>query len=484
VPGAYHATSSPDEFTKFKLPPPSHDLGIHTSVNPNVSSSYLFKDVEPGTKDFMSGKVFGAPDAADSRIKPVLMDVKSALKYPADAIKWNDPERVIEYLESAMRGGFSAPKGLLSDMYNIGGTTKTWQDQFIPMLKDRGYDSVWYPHFDPGTGSSPYNTFMAFDPEQVVHRYSPEGVKLAKERGVKEPIRKVGGFDMDEGKFAELENWRLPKGILKPPDEVESLVKAHTLNTRPWWEDPSSSLYKIEEKYNQKQEAAAKQYKIWEAGNVPTSPGYGMNDAAINQLMDLNEQLATKKITPTEYDLAYHELKNSNVYKSPFDLKIHMADQEQYKLHDQLKKGKISEAEYTAEYNKLEAKKDQQFGKVLNESQLMSPQGILSAIKDSNLVAQGPYKGGMKWIDNLVEHHKDADKSKKMEIVNNYLQKKEKGEITQEEYVNLFKKMLGYVDNSSDPASLKAWEVVKKKKKAGLITSEESKAEYNKLFNQ
>jgi len=382
-----HGTASPAEYARPKLPPPEHDLGIHSTIDPSISSGYSNKQVPEGTVDFMSGLKFGDPGTAEPRIKPFLMDAQSALKYPQDAIKWNDPDRVIEHLEESMRRGFSAPRGLLSDMYNIGGTKKTWQDQFVPMLQDKGYDSIWYPHYSDTAGTSPYNTFMAFDPKQMTPRFSPEGQALIKERGVKEKP-KVSGWDPDSGTFTDIASWRLPKGILKPEGEVESLVKSHTLNTRPWWDDPNSSLSKIDEKFKQKQAEAEKQYKKWQAGNVPSSPGYGMNDAAVEKLMGLNEQLATKQITPTEYDLAFHELKNSNVYKSPFDLKIHMADQEQYKLHDQLKKGKISEAEYYAEYNKLEAKKDEHFGGILANAPKKPienyPTGVMDKYKSYN----------------------------------------------------------------------------------------------------
>jgi hypothetical protein len=306
-----HATGSPAEFERLKLPPPEHDIGLHATVDPTISGEYADKGVLPGTMDFMSGKRFDDPDAAGPRLKPFLMDAQSALKYPTDAVKWNKPENVISGLEDAMRGGFTAPRGLLSEMYNIGGTEKGWQKDFIPMLKGQGYDSLWYPHYSSLTGSNPYNTFMAFDPKQLAPRYSPEGQALAKERGVKEQI-KVKDLGPEMGLFTEDDNWRLPKGILKPQGEIESLVKSHSLNTYPWWDNPKSPLYKIE-KAEEAKRANLKEQK--------------------------GEALAMHKWT-----------------------------WEQEQLYDKFAKGKMSEKEYFAEHKKLEDKKDQYYGGLLYKS--------------------------------------------------------------------------------------------------------------------
>jgi hypothetical protein len=207
--GTYHATGAPTEFSQFKLPPPSHDLGIHTTIDPNVADAYAYPKSDKGV-DFMSGTQFGAPDAAGVRIKPVLTDVRNAMKYPIDAGKWNYAENVIPGLENAMYRGFKAPRGILEDMHNISGTDKIWQEQFAPMLQDRGIDSLFYPHSSPYSDKK-FNTFMVLDPKQVIPRFSEEGQALIADRGVKEPM------------IADRDKWRVPQGVLYNPNAVDTL---------------------------------------------------------------------------------------------------------------------------------------------------------------------------------------------------------------------------------------------------------------------
>jgi len=460
-----HGSGSPAEFVRPKLPPPEHDLGIHVTVDPTISGQYSGKQVPEGTVDFMSGLKFGDPGTAGERIKPYLMDAQSALKYPADAVKWNDPDKVIGYLEENMRQGFTAPRGLLSDMYNIGGTAKTWQDQFIPMLQDKGYDSLWYPHYSDVMEAGPYNTFMAFKPEQLTPRYSPEGVKLAKERGVKNPPE-IKGWDDDLPIFTdESYDWRLPRGVLKPRGEVESLTRSRSLNTYPWWENPKSHLLKIEKAHEVKQANLAANQKalgLKYADQEQLVKEYQTGNLSLSDFHQGYDKIwgAGKHLElPVNTDL---QIPNMLLFKKPtnsiyMDPALSNINWEHNKVIDQYLKKKITPDEYQAKIKEFEEKKDQYYGGLLQSGEApKQPKGMLKGIQDYE----------------------------KMDAYNLGLALNA-GEISPEQHSALLKKLFGKkpVDLSSDPASLNAWEVVKKKKKAGMLNKEEVQAEYDKLFN-
>jgi len=426
---------------------------------------YADKGVLPGTVDFMSGKVFGTPDAAEPRIKPFLMDAQSALKYPADAIKWNDPDKVIGYLEENMRQGFTAPRGLLSDMYNIGGTAKTWQDQFIPMLQDRGYDSIWYPHYSDVMEAGPYNTFMAFKPEQLTPRFSAEGQALAKKRGVKNQME-IKGWDDDLPIFTdESYDWRLPRGILKPRGEIESFVRSPSLNTHQWWKDDSTTMHMIDEQYQAKQaDLAAKQKALGlkYADQEQLVKEYQTGDLSLGDFHKGYDKIwgAGKHLElPVNTDL---QIPNMLLFKKPtnsiyMDPALSNINWEHNKVIDQYFKKKITPDEYQAKLKVIEDKKDQYYGGLLQSGEApKQPKGMLKGIQDYE----------------------------KMDAYNLQVALSE-GEITHGQYKDLLKKLYSEkpVDMSSDPASLKAWAEVKKKHKKGELTNNEVKAEYNKLFN-
>jgi hypothetical protein len=206
--GGYHGTGSPVDYAQFKAPPLEHDLWVHGVVDPSVANQYSYVKAPPGTVDKVSGEIFGAPGVPEARTIPTVMDARSALRIPFDAGKWNEAGNVIEPLAKKIAGGFEAPRGILSDLENISGSNKTWREQLTPMLKEKGYDSILYPHHT-NYGDKKYNTFGLFDAEQMTPRWSPGGRVLEAERGVYEPM-----------KSAEAP-WRLPKGILKPIEEAE-----------------------------------------------------------------------------------------------------------------------------------------------------------------------------------------------------------------------------------------------------------------------
>ena len=261
--GGYHGTGSPTDFSSFQLPPPTHDLGIHTTIDPNVAAQYARN--KPSFQDSLSH--LQNPDyhtQAHARTVPVVADIQNPLKLPFDAGKWNLPDNVIQPLEEAIaKGGrYKAPRGILEDMRNISGSEQTWQSQFAPMLKDRGYDSVLYPHFnDYITTTVPRNnTFMTFDPAQTVPRFSPEGYKLAMERGVHEPMKKDYAYA-----YGELPDYKLPRGLLKKVEDPEPFGPAREIveaRQKKWKEDYDAefnksntlqSFHEVQEKFKNKE---------------------------------------------------------------------------------------------------------------------------------------------------------------------------------------------------------------------------------------
>ena len=225
--GVLHGTGVPTEFSIPKLPPPTHDLGTHVTIDPHVTEQYHYAG--SNKQKWIENPPPG--EEAGERTKPFLGDFRSAMRFPYDAGKWNIPENVISNLTNAMRHGFKAPRGLLEDLYNIGGSDKTWQRDFIPMMQKRGVDSLYYPHatdFDQGPILK-YNTFMSFDPaNQLIPRYSSEGQKLIKERGVRNPME--FGFN-DTSSFDESRRWSIPRGVLYKPTETETLKGQPDLST-------------------------------------------------------------------------------------------------------------------------------------------------------------------------------------------------------------------------------------------------------------
>ena len=89
--GGYHGTGSPTDFSSFKLPPATHDLGIHTTIDPNVAAQYARNKPSFNT----SLEHLQEPDywaQAHARTVPVVADIQNPLKIPFDAGKWNRAE--------------------------------------------------------------------------------------------------------------------------------------------------------------------------------------------------------------------------------------------------------------------------------------------------------------------------------------------------------------------------------------------------------
>ena len=339
--GLLHATGAPYEYSHIRAPAATHDLGIHATIDPGATEGYLYAKHggNPNKIDMMTGKPFSGGDA-DPRVKPFLGDFRSAIKYPVDAVKWNEAGNVINGLEDAMRSGFVTPRGLLSDMYNISGSSKMWQDQFIPMMQARGIDSLLYPHGTEMAGGPKFNTFMGFDPAQFTPRYTEEGQKLIAERGVKNPLPSWIGADPNRTSFGvtDPEKYRYPRSIMHPMKEVETLVQDPNpkKNTFKWWEDDSAPLLKQLNKDFMEQSAASTH-----------------KSNAHKAMYDLEQLHSKGKVTDEEFVSLYDTIKKSNQIGGA-DGSIVLADKQasihNQNLEKQLIKGKITPEEYKQNY--------------------------------------------------------------------------------------------------------------------------------------
>jgi hypothetical protein len=181
----YHGTKVPDDFTKFKLPPPEQDLGIHFSTDPRVARQYSLGMNEGGT---LSGR---------DRTIPVVADIRSSVKFPQDPIVWNQQDS--DFLISSL--GLNEPNSVLQTLKKAPGYEKLYQDlsklegkpggwnaNFIPEMQNRGYDAIQYPHMpEYRTAPQPFNSYMVFDPNQIHGKFTPEGQALIAERGARKP---------------------------------------------------------------------------------------------------------------------------------------------------------------------------------------------------------------------------------------------------------------------------------------------------------
>jgi len=180
VTGGYHATANKEIFDKFKKT--DNDIGTHISVDPNNAGLYPFT-MEKGMTLSSS-----AP-----RTMPVVGDFQNPLRYPLNPVLWKDPDMVVNNLALRREWGGKIPKNLVDDFENAAKQPGKWEDNFFGMLRDRGHDSVQYPH---SANTRRYDSFMALDPEQVVPRFSEKGQEWIKERGVKEPIKRYNWEDV------------------------------------------------------------------------------------------------------------------------------------------------------------------------------------------------------------------------------------------------------------------------------------------------
>jgi hypothetical protein len=184
----YHGTASRTPFDRLKTS--GEDVGVHLSTNPTTSALYSL------TPEAGVGLAEASP-----RTMPVVADINKPLRYPANPVDWRDPNMVMGFLDHFLADGYKFPKGALSALESAAVQGGGFEKNLIPSLQQRGYDAIQYPH-SPGRG---YDSYMAFDPKQVVPKFSSEGQSLISARGVRNPGKKINWDDLEEGMGVPLE---------------------------------------------------------------------------------------------------------------------------------------------------------------------------------------------------------------------------------------------------------------------------------------
>jgi hypothetical protein len=236
--GGYHETWALDDFSKFK--PSDHDLGTHFAVDP----------MAPRAADYAQLWRMNHPHETlpvKPRTVPVVADIQKSLKFPVDVGNWMNADSLIGGMEEAIKGGSTIPLQLYRDTLRAekeaGGIAKN----FVPMLQEKGFDSLYYPHISERyMGEAPkYNTFMALDPKQVMPKFSEEGQELIKQRGYHEPMKTFlndpyARSPDDKYSVADVtqERWAIPKGILHPyAENVPDQKKVFKIEEAKRWKD-------------------------------------------------------------------------------------------------------------------------------------------------------------------------------------------------------------------------------------------------------
>lgn len=221
--GGYHGTSSPDDFSSFIKS--KRDMGVHISTDPNVARGYAMGDYSPNKFLYDWATLNNAHPTipvAGPRTMPVVADIRNPMRYPGDPINWQSADNVLSTLEGNMAehstaGGPNYIK-LLKDLEKVEGQSGNWEGNFYNYMKDRNIDAVQYPHTTKGKDRG-FNAFMALDPEQVLPKFSPEGIALAKERGVIRPGVSLQWNPMDQ-MYWDLKN----QGIMGK--KAEEIIKS------------------------------------------------------------------------------------------------------------------------------------------------------------------------------------------------------------------------------------------------------------------
>ena len=221
--GAYHDTPTPKLFNKFEKS--KIDEGTHVTIDPDLSYDYSQMHLLDAPPEHFPECMKKIPreNPVDflpaPRTMPVVADIRSAFKFPGDAVNWGKADNVIGILEDVARSKGNMPRSIISDFENIAKQSGGWGKNFIPALQEKGFDSLIYPHVshrDEYFKKPRYNTIMAFEPEQIIPRFTPEAQELIKRRGIVEPIKNsVTAARFEDWEKIAKEPWKMPRGILK-----------------------------------------------------------------------------------------------------------------------------------------------------------------------------------------------------------------------------------------------------------------------------
>jgi len=156
-------------------------MGTHFTTSPNTAAQSSVWEPTSGNLT-----PFARPSTS-----PVVADIKNPMTFPTSPTDWRDPNSVLGPVQMGADMGMELPfpKGILSEMERLALVPGRFEKDLIPTLKEGGYDAIKYPgsvgDFRLPMGEP--NSYMAFDPKQVMPRFSPEGQEAIKSRGVTEP---------------------------------------------------------------------------------------------------------------------------------------------------------------------------------------------------------------------------------------------------------------------------------------------------------
>jgi hypothetical protein len=299
--GGYHGTSSPEDFSKFIKS--QRDVGTHISTDPNVARGYAMGDYSPNK--FLSdwATINNSPPGtvAGLRAYPVVADIRNPMRYPGDPINWQEPANVLGTLEFNMgyhntAGGPNYPK-LLKELDKLEAQSGHWKDNFPAYLKEKGYDAIQYPHVTKGRDIG-FNSFMALDPEQVLPKFSPEGIALAKERGVIRPQTTLNWNPMDQ-MYWDLKHQGIPQHIAAS-EAAAAMQKGVKLNQ----DDPYKNIASMLSEEYMSKPMSSKSYDAdliqkQLAGVFDNTPNPAIMPAY--QAQDLYKKYSNKEISKEEY---------------------------------------------------------------------------------------------------------------------------------------------------------------------------------------
>jgi len=207
-----HGTNAPPS---FKSVAPNPDL--HLTPNPDTANYFAMGGGDPWAEMPIAG----------GRVYPVLADPgKNPFKREwgmRDVYRWNSAKDSLKQIRSDIEEGTTIPTPQLQEIID-----DLEKGITIPeSLKKRGYTSAEYEHVDINT-DTPGTAHLFTNPEQVIPKYSPEGILAAKEGRVK-PIKEKRPYQeeiLDEYAEQEMKEFQDPEFIRQTEsDRMKKLRK-------------------------------------------------------------------------------------------------------------------------------------------------------------------------------------------------------------------------------------------------------------------
>ena len=153
----------------------TRDAGTHITQDPNMSTIYAMYDrTLPDTWGMLQSVPHG-------RTMPVVADIKKPKEFGFAVRNWTDPE----LLEHVARNERNIPyrQEILSSLSKPGPVAENFMDVF----RNKGFDALSYRHPDTRFPEGISDSFMVFDPNKVIPKFSEQAQELIKSRGIAKP---------------------------------------------------------------------------------------------------------------------------------------------------------------------------------------------------------------------------------------------------------------------------------------------------------